>query len=197
MRDRIRVDEMLLKARLDGGFHLVNPVHRFLDGRARRLVAQRNPRARAGGVPGRGNMVKGGIRDHPQHHRMFRADMRAKGPSQNHTVNGVDPHFIHQQTRPGIKRRFRKLNGADIGLGDHDHRPAPGAAIMQKIGMRAAFQNGARGAGLFGAADQPLGIDQPGHAHFRNCLDDAGPADAGDAGLADSLVKARLVRPQV
>ena len=48
-----------------------------------------------------------------------------------------------------------------------------------------------------GAVDHAVGGDDAGKEHFRDRLDDAGAADAGDAGRCNCGLEARLVRPEI
>ena len=123
--------------------------------------------------------------------------MRAKRPGQHHTIYLVHAHFIHQQARARIKRGFGELNRADVALGHGDFGAAIGAGIMDQIGKGAPFGLTTRGANLLGRADQAAFIQNTGHAHFGDGLDDARPADAGDASGGNGGVKARLIRPQI
>ena len=63
--------------------------------------------------------------------------------------------------------------------------------------MRAPLGDTARRAGLLGPADQARGIQQARHAHFRDGLNNARTADAGDARRRDGLIKFRIIGPQV
>ena len=71
---------------------------------------------------------------------------------------------------------MRELDGAHVALGDED-------VVVQAVGVGAALRDHARGAGLLGGADEAGGVDEAGHAHLGDRLDDAGAADAGDAGV--------------
>ena len=123
---------MLLKPRFDGCFDLVNITDCFLNFRPSGTVEQGNSRARPSGVACRGHLVERCVRDHPQYHRVFRADMCAEGTSQYDAVHFIDAEFVHQQTRPGIKRGLGHLDFADVAVGHgNTWTPAFGAIIYQ------------------------------------------------------------------
>ena len=197
MRDRTCRHEMFLKPRRDRGFDFVDVLHGFFDRVARRHTAQGNPGAGACGIAGRSDLVQRRIRDHPQNHRVFRADMRAKCPGQRDLFHGFHAHLIHQQPGARVERGLRQLNGANVALRHGDHRATIGAAIVQQVGMRATLGNHPRRARLIGTADQAALIDQTGHAHFCHGFDDPRPANPGDAAGCGCVGKARLGRPQV
>ena len=98
---------------------------------------------------------------------------------------------------PGVKRRLGQLDGADVALRHRDQRATRCRAVVQHVGMGAAFGDAARGAGLIGAADQAALIDKARHPHLGHGFDDARAADAGDAGFIGGGGKARIVGPQI
>ena len=104
MRDRVGVDKMFLEFRLNRRLNLVNFAHGDLDRGAGGNGTQRDPRPGACRVARTEHMVQRRIRDHPQHHRVFGRDMRPERPGQYDPVDVVDPHFVHQQPGPGVKR---------------------------------------------------------------------------------------------
>jgi len=72
VRDRVGGDEMLLKARGDGGLYFLDAPHQPLDPVAQRPVAKRHARAVSRRVAGAADLVERRVRDHPQHHRVLR-----------------------------------------------------------------------------------------------------------------------------
>ena len=87
---------MLLEARLDRGFNLVDRADGFLNLGPGVAVQQGDPRAGACGIARRGDLVERHVWDHAQDHCVFGRDMRAKGARQHHAVYGFDVKFVHQ-----------------------------------------------------------------------------------------------------
>lgn len=104
MGDGVGGDEMFLEARLDGGFDLGDLAHGAFDLGPCRQIAERDARARACGIARAGDLVERHVRDHPQHHRVFGADMRAERACQHHAVHHVHTHLVHQQPRARVER---------------------------------------------------------------------------------------------
>jgi hypothetical protein len=63
--------------------------------------------------------------------------------------------------------------------------------------MRAPVGSQRGGARGLGAADEARGVEQARHAHLGHRLDDAGAADAGDAGVLRGLGEAGIGGPEV
>ena len=77
-----RIDEVLLEARLDGGFDLVDVRALLASISLRRgiCVEQRNPRALSlRRCRHEVTLLQGRVGDHAQHHRVFGTDVRAEG----------------------------------------------------------------------------------------------------------------------
>ena len=144
---------MLLEARLDRGLDLVDMGDERLDLAAGGDVEERDPRAGAGGVAGRGDLGEVAVGDHAEDHRVLRRDMRAEGAGEHDPVDGVGAELVHQQPRPGVERGLRELDGADVALRHQD-------VAVQPVGVGAALRDAALGAGLLGRADQPRGVDE-------------------------------------
>ena len=114
--------------------------------------------------------------------------MRPEGAGQNHPVDLLQLHLVHQQSEAGMQSRLGKLDGAHVILRDDD-------ILGHAIGECAAVFLDPRGAGGNRAVDDPVGRQDAGQIHLGQHLDDAGPADAGDAGGFYRLVKAVFIRP--
>ena len=84
--------------------------------------------------------------------------------------------LVHEQAGAGVEGGLGELDGAHVALGDED-------VVVQAVGVGAALRDHAVGAGLLGGADEAGGVDEAGGAHLGDRLDDAGAADAGDAGV--------------
>ena len=77
-----------------------------------------------------------------------------KRAGEGDAVDGVDLHLVHEQPCARVERGFGQLDGADVALGHGDERPAIGGAVVEHIGMGAAFGDRPRRAGLLGRADE-------------------------------------------
>ena len=126
---------MLLESRFNCGLDLLDISHSFLDFRPCIGVQQCDARTGACRVACAGDFLQRAVGDHPQNHRVFRGNMRAKGASQNHAINGVHADLVHQQTGAGVKRCLGHLDSADIRVGDRNPWSTFGAAIPKEIGI--------------------------------------------------------------
>ena len=162
--------------------------HHILDLAARALVQQRHARAGTGRVAGSPHIFKGTIRDHPQHHRIFRVDMGAKGTRQHHPVNRCQLHLVHQQAKAGMERRLGKLDRPHIILGHDD-------IVRYAVGKGPAIDLNARAARRHRAVDNAITCQDFGEIHLGQHLNNAGPANAGDPRCLHRFVKSVLIRP--
>ena len=110
--------EVLLKSRLDRGLDLLDPAHQLLDLRARAIVEQRDARAGAGGIAGRGDLRQIAVRNHPQQHGVLDVDVTAERAGEPDPIDMVGTHVLHQQPDARVQRRLRELNGAHVVLRD-------------------------------------------------------------------------------
>ena len=156
-------------------------------------VEEGDARAGAGGVAGGADMVERAVGDQAEDHRVFHVDVAAEGAGEHDAVDAVDRVVVHEQADAGIERRLGELDGADVGLGDRDAR----RAVADDIGEGAALGDDSRRARGERAVDDAVGGNDAGEKELRHRLDDAGAADAGDAGRGHGGVEARLVRPEV
>ncbi len=78
VRDRHRLHEVLLEARLDRGLDLLDPAHDLLDLGAGGAVQERDARARPRGVPGCGDSLGVAVGDEPEDERVHGVDVRAE-----------------------------------------------------------------------------------------------------------------------
>ncbi len=100
-----------------------------------------------------------------------------------------------QQARAGIERRLRQLDGADVVLRDLQLRLRRRRSRWKKVRPSAWTR------GLFAAMPPsitPSCVEDAGQEHFRQRLDDARAADAGDAERPSvCLGEVRMVRPEI
>ena len=129
MRDRHRLDEVLLEARLDRRLDLLDATHDALDLAPGRAGQQRDQRPGAGGVAGRPDAIEVAVRDEPEDHRVERVDLAAERAGQPHLVDRVAPELVHQQPRTGVERGLGELDRAHVVLGDDDPRAAIGRLV--------------------------------------------------------------------
>ena len=108
--------------------------------------------------------------------------MRAKSPGQNHTVNLINAHFIHQQFKASMKRSFGQLDGADIILQNRD-------GITDAVFKGPAVCFNPVGAAGQAAVNHPICGDQTGQIHLPQSLNNARATNAGDAGISNRLIK--------
>ena len=193
MGNRVGSDEMFLKFGLDRCFDLVDLAHRALNFCTGADIAQRDACAGACGVAGGCHLLQRRVGNHAQHHRMQGRDMGAERAGQNDAVDLVHAARVHQQPRPGVKRRLRQLDCADITLGHGDARAAIPGGIADQVTVCAPFRNHAFCTCCGGRAHQPVFVQQPRHAQFRHCLDDARSAYSGDPGAAGCRRKVRII----
>ena len=122
--------------------------------------------------------------------------MAAEGARESDAVDRFDAEALHQQVHPGVQRGLGELDGAYVGLRDAQRSRAAGP-LMHRVGERAALRLDARAARGECAIDHAVLADDAGKIHFRYRFDDAGTADAGDAGGRDRRGEHGIVRPQL
>ena len=185
MRERHRLDEVLLEARLDRGLDLLDAPDDPLDLAPRRARQQGDQRAGPGRIPGRADVVEVAVGDEPEDHRVERVDLAAEGAGEPDLVDRVDLELVHQQPDAGVQRGLAELDRADVVLGDRDARPGTGSvALVEDVAERPAVGHDPRRArGKRAVDDAVLGHD-PGEEQLGDDLDDPRAADAGDARLA-------------
>ena len=81
-----------------------------LDLGARRAVEQRDPRAGAGGIAGRGDVGRVAVGDEPEHERVHRVDVGAERARKADPVDVIDPVVLHQQHAARMERRLGELD---------------------------------------------------------------------------------------
>ena len=143
VRDRHRLDEMLLEARLDRGLDLLDAAHDGLDLAPRGARQQRDQRTRAGGVAGRPDAGEVAVGDEAQDHRVERVDLAAERAGEPDLVDGLDLEVVHQQPDAGVERGLGELDGAHVVLGDEDARATVGR-LVQDVAEGATVRHDAR-----------------------------------------------------
>src|SRR5262249_15418981 len=108
-------------------------------------------------------------------------------------VDRLDAHVVHQQPRARVERRLRELDRAHVVLHDAEH----GRALVEEIAEGGTVRLDTRRACAELAVDAAVLPDDAGQEHLPEHIDDAGPADAGDAGAPRCLRKAGIVGPEV
>ena len=126
MRERHRLDEVLLEAGLDRGLDLLDPADDALDLRPRRAGQERDQCARPGRVAGRSDAGEVAIGDEAKDHRVGRVDLAAERAGQADLVDLVDRELVHEQPDAGVERGLCQLDRPDVVLGDGDPRAADG-----------------------------------------------------------------------
>ena len=97
MGDRHRLHEVLLEARLDRGLDLLDRTDHSFDLGARGAVQERDPRARAGGVPGGRHAGRIAVGYQAENERVHGVDATAEGPCEPDPVDALQAVAIHQQ----------------------------------------------------------------------------------------------------
>ena len=118
MRERHRLDEVLLEARLDRGLDLLDPADDALDLGPRRAGQQGDERAGPGGVAGRSDAGQVAVGDQPEDHRVGRVDLAAERAGEPDLVDLVDAELVHQQPDARVQRGLGELDRPDVVLGD-------------------------------------------------------------------------------
>ena len=188
MRDRHRLDELILERGFYRRLDLLNIANDRLDLAPRTLVQKRHSRAGSGRIAGGPNILQLAVRNHAKNHRIFWVDMGAERAGQHHPVHLLQPHLVHQQTEPGMQRRLCQLDSTDIILRDHN-------IVRNTVGECAAILLDPRRACHHRTIDHPVGRQNAGDIHLGQHLDNAGPANAGDASGLHRRIKAILIRP--
>ena len=85
-------------------------------------------------LPAERDVVERAVGDEAEDHRVFHVDVAAEGAGKDDALDLVDAVVVHEQLHAGIERRLGELDGADVGLGDHDAR----LALADDIGEGAA-----------------------------------------------------------
>ena len=189
MWNRHSLDEELLKARLDGGLHLLDTTHDLFDLGAGGPIQERDPGTRPGGVPGCGDSLGIAVRHEAEHERVDRVDVCPERACEADAIDCLDPVALHQQRTTRVERRLGQLNLADVVLGDDELGLAP----PQDIGERAAIGHYALRARRERAVDRAIGGEHAGKMELCDRLDDSRAAHAGHS----SALERRLVRPRV
>ena len=126
MRNRHRLDEVMLKARLDRGLDLLDAPHQGLDDAARGRIEQRDARAGAGGIARRAHLRQIAVGKHAEDRRVLDVDVAAEGAGEADAIDVIDAEPLHEQRDAGVQRRLRELNRAHVVLRDlHLDRVAP------------------------------------------------------------------------
>src|SRR5579872_6896680 len=193
VRDRHGGDEMLLEARLDRRLDFFDSAHHVFDLAPRGGVEQRDARARPRRVAGGGDFGEIAIGDEAERHRIGRIDMAAERAGQRDALGRGGAEALDQQLGAGIERRLGELNGANIGLIDHQAR----LAVMQQIAEGAADRLDALILFGEGAVDHAVFGNDPGEIHLGDDFDNARAADAGNAGRSRRFGEAFFVRPEL
>ena len=125
VRERHRLDEVLLEARLDGGLDLLDAPDDAFDLGPRGARQQGDQRAGPGRVAGRADVGEVAVGDEPEDHRVDRVDLAAERAGQADLVELVDLELVHQQPDAGVERGLGELDRPDVVLGDRDPRARP------------------------------------------------------------------------
>ena len=144
VRDRHRTDEELLEARLDGRLDLLDAPHDLLDLGARGAVEQRDARAGAGGVAGRGDVGGVAVGHEAEHERVHRVDVVAEGAGEADPVDALDPVALEQQHAARVEGGLRELDLADVVLRDRELAARRRRARTRTCGRRGRSAASAR-----------------------------------------------------
>ena len=110
-----------------------------------------------------------------------------KAPASPMRSTSVDAEVVHQQRDARVQRRLRELDRAHVVLRDlHRH-----VAAVQHVGEGPAVGDDAVAARGERAVDHAVLRDDAREVHLGDDLDDAGAADAGDAGARRRRGEAR------
>ena len=140
VRDRHRLDEMLLEPRLDRGLDLLDAADDGLDLAPGGARQQGDQRAGAGRVAGRPDARQVAVRDEAKDHRVERVDLAAERPGQADLVDGLDLEVVHEQPDAGVQRGLGELDRANVVLGHEDPGPVVGGRV-QDVAERPAVRH--------------------------------------------------------
>ena len=99
-----------------------------------RVVEQRDARAGAGRVAGRGDLRQVAVGNHAEHHRVFDVDVAAERAGQPDPIDALDSQMLHQQADAGVQRGLGQLDGAHVVLRDRERHAARDAARRKTCG---------------------------------------------------------------
>ena len=116
--------------------------------------------------------------------------MCTESTGKNNTVNAVDIKLVHEQAETGIERRLGQLDCPHIVLGD-GYRIGNTVAEGPAIGLYARRQR------RFFAINLTIFGDDPGEIHLSQHFDNSRPANAGNACIFNSFIKALFIRPDI
>ena len=142
-------------------------------------------------LPADANLPQIAVGNHAEYHRVLDVDVAAEGAGETNAVDVIDSQALHQQLDAGVQRCFRQLDCAHVGLRDLHLARRPDAADVRESPPFATIRGAARGQPPI--QDAVL-ADDAGQVHLGDDLDDAGAADAGDAGAPPSLRRSRVRR---
>ena len=144
------------------------------------LVVERHRRAHARGVADRADLLCTGKRDDPDICDILAVQVRAKGPGQQHFIEGRALKEIDQQVDPGRQGSLGQLDRAHVGLLDVER---VFGAIEQYILPALAFLDEAVRGGL--GLEQAALVDQAGAGQFDHHFKNARSADPDHALFGD------------
>ena len=116
VRDRHRIDEVLLEARLDGGLDLLDAPHDLLDLGAGGAVQERDPGTGAGGVPGGSDLLGIAVRDQAEHERVDRVDVRPERAGEPDAVDVARSRSAPSAAAARVERGLGQLDLPDVVL---------------------------------------------------------------------------------
>ncbi len=197
MRECHRRHEQLLEPGLGGGLDL----HDVDDGAfhlgPQLAREQRLHGARAGGVADRANPVERAVGHEPEHECVQRIDVGAEGTGKADVGERRIAGVLHEQVDAGPQGGLGELDRAHVVLGDRDPRRGIVRIAPEHVCERATVGDDARRARRQLALHHSVGVDHSGEVHLGDDIDDARPADAGDAGAGDLGGERGIVRPDL
>ena len=178
--------KMILKFAFNSGFNLFYLAHCLLNLGAGITVQQRHPCTCAGRIASGDYILQPAIWHHAQHHCIFRVNMGAERACQRYLVNGRDAHLVHQQFEACMQRCFGQLDSADIVLhnGDCLAKLIAESAAIRAYSVCCCGQR---------TVNYAIFINNTCQIHLSQRLDNTRAANAGNACIRNSLIKARLV----
>src|SRR3981189_2033948 len=84
--NRHGLDEVVLKARLDGGLHFLDAPDQGFDDAAGGRIQEGDGRAGSGGIAGRTYLVEIAVGNHPENRRVLDVDVAAEGSGEPDTI---------------------------------------------------------------------------------------------------------------
>ena len=145
-------------------------------------------------LPAEPTLAEVAIGNHAEHHRVLDVDVAAERAGKPDAIDAARCRARSISSRmPAYSAAFASwIARTSFCVMLHRH-----VAAMQHIRERAVVGDDAIAARRDAPVDDAVLVDDAGEVHLRDDFDDAGAADARDAGLRRRVGESRVVRPEV